>query len=132
MENFESNWKQYYKTLSTAADLEKKAYDGAFEAMFDKLNITQANFERSQQMLMQADPQAQMESFNIVLGWDKPDCKAPAELTREVTTDLLLKANDFAFDVIKKNYVKDIGADPMVMPLLVSALGHDWVFKNHN
>ena len=47
MENFETNWPEYYKTLSTAAEEEKKTYDGAFEAVFDKLNITQANFERS-------------------------------------------------------------------------------------
>lgn len=73
-----------------------------------------------------------MESFNIVLEWDKPDCKTPAELTKDKTTDLLLKANDFAFEIIKKNFIMDIGKDPMVMPLLVSALGHDWVFANHN
>ena len=53
-------------------------------------------------------------------------------MTKEVTTDLLLKANDYAFDVIKKNFVAEIGKEPMTMPLLVSALGHDWVFKNHN
>ena len=47
MENFESNWQAYYKTLSAAAEEEKKTYDGAFETVFDKLNITQANFERS-------------------------------------------------------------------------------------
>jgi hypothetical protein len=58
MENFESAWPEYYKTLSKAAEEEKKTYDSAFETVFDKLNITQANFERSQQMLMQADPQA--------------------------------------------------------------------------
>ena len=56
MENFESAWPEYYKTLSKAAEEEKKTYDSAFETVFDKLNITQANFERSQQMLMQADP----------------------------------------------------------------------------
>jgi hypothetical protein len=73
-----------------------------------------------------------MESFNIVLSWDKPDCKSPVELTREITTDYLMKANEYAFDIIKKNFVRDIGQDPMVMPLLVSALGHDWVFSTHN
>jgi hypothetical protein len=47
MEDFETDWKHYFKTLSTAADFERKTYDEAFQAMFDKLNITQANFERS-------------------------------------------------------------------------------------
>ena len=37
-----------------------------------------------------------MESFNIVLSWDKPKCGIPEELTRELTCDLVMKANDFA------------------------------------
>jgi len=53
---FDVDYKQYYQITSTAADEEKKIYDGAFETFFNKLNITQANFERSQQMLMEADP----------------------------------------------------------------------------
>lgn len=40
MEDFEENWAKYFKTLSTAADVEKKTYDSAFETVFDKLNIT--------------------------------------------------------------------------------------------
>jgi len=132
MEFFDVDYKKYYTITSAAADEEKKVYDGAFETFFDKLNITQANFERSQQMLMEADPQAQMESFNIVLSWDKPNCKIPAELTREVTTDLLLKANDFGFDIIKKHYINQVAQNPMLMPLLISAIGHDWVFRHHN
>lgn len=73
-----------------------------------------------------------MESFNIVLSWDKPNCKIPAELTAETTTDLLLKANDFGFDIIKKHYINQVAQNPMLMPLLISAIGHDWVFKHHN
>jgi hypothetical protein len=72
-----------------------------------------------------------MESFNIVLSWDKPKCGIPEELTRELTCDLVMKANDFAFDIIKNNYVDDIVKDQMLMPLLVSAVGHDWVLQNH-
>lgn len=73
-----------------------------------------------------------MESFNIVLSWDKPNCKIPAELTAATTTDLLLKANDFGFDIIKKHYINQVAQNPMLMPLLISAIGHDWVFRNHN
>ena len=49
-----------------------------------------------------------MESFNIVLSWDKPKCGIPEALTRELTCDLVMKANDYAFDIIKSNYVDDI------------------------
>lgn len=104
-------WRDYIKSLQESADAEKKLYDESFVMMFDKLNITQANFERSQEQLMQNDPQAQMESFNIVLSWDKPKCPVPAELTREVTCDLVMKANDFAFGIIKENFVDDVCKD---------------------
>ena len=52
-----------------------------------------------------------MESFNIVLSWDKPKCPVPEELTREVTCDLVMKANDFAFGIIKENFVDDVCKD---------------------
>jgi len=58
MEFFDVDYKKYYTILSNAADEEKKLYDSAFEVFFDKLDITQANYDRSQQELMQADPQA--------------------------------------------------------------------------
>jgi len=43
------DWKEYFKCLTNAADEEKKLYDASFNMMFDKLNVTQANFERSQE-----------------------------------------------------------------------------------
>jgi hypothetical protein len=49
-----------------------------------------------------------MESFNIVLSWDKPKCGIPETLTREITCDLVMKANDYAFDIIKSNYIDSI------------------------
>jgi len=52
------SWKEYFKALTDSADAEKKLYDASFNMMFDKLNVTQANFERSQEALMQNDPQA--------------------------------------------------------------------------
>ena len=72
MEHFDVDFKKYMEVLQKCADEEKKAYDDSFNIMFDKLCISQENFERSQQQLMQSDPGAQMETFTIVLGWDKP------------------------------------------------------------
>lgn len=48
IEFFDVDYKKYYEITSAAADQEKKIYDGAFETFFNKCNITQANFERSQ------------------------------------------------------------------------------------
>lgn len=47
MEFFNKDWKEYFKSLCSAAEEEKKLYDASFNIMFDRLNVTQANFERS-------------------------------------------------------------------------------------
>lgn len=99
--------------------------------MFDKLCISQENFERSQQQLMQSDPGAQMETFTIVLGWDKPQIPTPEELTLEKTKELITEANDFSFETIKKEFVDQVLKDPMMMPLLISAIAHDYTYKKH-
>jgi len=49
MEFFSKDWKEYFKSLCSSADEEKKLYDTSFNTMFDRLNVTQANFERSQE-----------------------------------------------------------------------------------
>ena len=40
-------------------------------------------------------------------------------------------SNDFAFDLFKKEYISSIQQDPMIMPVLISAIAHDWVYQNH-
>lgn len=80
---------------------------------------------------METDPSCQMEIFNIMLSWDKPTIEGPEELTRELTVDLVKKANDQAFEVLKKEYMMTMIQDPMIMPLLISSLAHDWVYANH-
>lgn len=131
LEHFDVDFKKYLETLQGTADAEKKQMDESFNIMFDKLSISQENFDRSQQALMQADPSAQMETFNIVLSWDKPNIACPAELTKEKTMDLMNEANDFAFDIIKKEFVDQMMKEPMMMPLLISAIAHDYTFKKH-
>ena len=78
------------------------------------------------------DPVVQMTLFQLGVKMEQPPGKAPAELTREKVIDLVIKSNDFAFDLFKKEYISIISQDPMIMPVLISALAHDWVFKHHN
>ena len=66
-----------------------------------------------------------------MLSWDKPESKAPEELSRDTTVDLVKTANDQAFEVLKKEYMSILMSEPMVMPLLISSLAHDWVYQNH-
>jgi hypothetical protein len=99
--------------------------------LFDKLCISPENFERSQQFLMQ-DPSLQMELFNLGIKMEQPAGKSPEGLTKELVVDLVKQSNDFAFDLFKKEYIKTMSSDPMIMPVLISAIAHDWVFKNHN
>ena len=73
-----------------------------------------------------------MELFNLGIKMEQPAAKAPSDLTKEKIVELVTQSNDFAFDLFKKEYLKVMGEDPMIMPVLISALAHDWVFKNHN
>jgi len=99
--------------------------------LFEKLAISPEMFERSQQFLMQ-DPALQMELFQLGIKMEQPPGKAPEDLKKETVVDLVKQSNDFAFDLFKKRYISVMQQDPMIMPVLISAIAHDWVFKNHN
>ena len=63
---------------------------------------------------------------------EQPAGAAPADLAREKVIELVMASNDYAFDLFKKEYTDVMTKDPMIMPVLISAIAHDWVFKNHN
>jgi len=109
---------------------EEKAYEKSSMEMFDRLSISPEFFERSQQELMM-DPYVSMELFNMGISMEQPSSKPPAELTAEKTVELVKASNTYAFDLFKKEYLDQMRYDPMIMPVLISAIAHDWVFKNH-
>merc|ERR1719464_538975 len=80
---------------------------------------------------MMNDPYVSMELFNMGISMEQPQGSAPKELTAEKTVELVKASNDFAFDEFKKEYISQISADPMMMPVLISAIAHDWVKVNH-
>ena len=47
-----------------------------------------------------------------------------------VALPLILWGDNF-FDLFKNNYIDQMGQDPMMMPVLISAIAHDWVFVKH-
>ena len=62
---------------------------------------------------------------------EAPTCKPPEELTKEKTVELVKASNDFGFDLFKKEYIDQMRQDPLMMPVIISAIAHDWVYKNH-
>lgn len=129
--HFGIDHKKYLEALQKTVAQEEKVYEASSQIIFDKLNITQANFERSQQTIMQ-DPSVQMELFNLGIKMEQPAASAPADLPKEKVVDLVVQSNDFAFNLFKENYLDVMARDPMIMPVLISAIAHDWVFKHHN
>ena len=73
----------------------------------------------------------QMELFNLGIKMEQPPGKTPEGLNKEQVVDLVKQSNDFAFDLFKKEYLSMMAKDPMIMPVLISAIAHDWVFQNH-
>lgn len=72
-----------------------------------------------------------MELFNLGIKMEQPASKAPGDLAKEKVVELVTQSNDYAFDLFKKEYMDVMSKDPMIMPVLISAIAHDWVFKNH-
>jgi hypothetical protein len=131
MNHFDKDSQDYLKALQKTVAEEEKAYEASSQIIFDKVCISQENFERSQQTLMQ-DPSVQMELFNLGIKMEQPATKAPAGLDKAKIVELVMASNDFAFDQFKKDFTDVMGKEPMLMPVLISALAHDWVYKNHN
>jgi hypothetical protein len=129
--HFDKDHKQYLEALQKTVQEEEKAYEASSQIIFDKLCITPENFERSQQQHMN-DPSVQMELFNLGIKMEQPASKAPADLAKDKVVELVTKSNDFAFDYFKKHFLDVMSKDPMIMPVLISAIAHDWVFVNHN
>ena len=77
------------------------------------------------------DPYVSMELFNLGISMEQPAGNTPAELTPEKTIELVKASNDYAFDLFKKEYLNSLQQDPMLMPVLISAIAHDWVKVNH-
>jgi hypothetical protein len=88
-------------------------------------------FERSQQEMMM-DPYVSMELFNLGISMEQPTTKAPEDLTKDKTVELVKSSNDFAFELFKREYIDQLRQDPLMMPVLISAIAHDWVYKEHN
>lgn len=77
------------------------------------------------------DPYVSMELYNLGITMEKPSADVPEDLTAERTIELVKSSNDYAFDLFKKEFSNQIAADPMLMPMLISAIAHDYVKLNH-
>jgi len=78
-----------------------------------------------------SDPYVSMELYNLGISMEQPSSEVPEDLTVERTVELVKGSNDYAFDLFKKEYSSQVTSDPMLMPVLISAIAHDWVKVNH-
>ena len=77
------------------------------------------------------DPIVSMELFQMGINMEKPTGETPTDMTKERTVELVKQSNDFAFDYFKKEYISTMSMDPLLMPVLISALAHDFIKKEH-
>lgn len=127
---FDKDAKAYLEALKKGINEEEKAYEASSRLMFDALSITSETFEKTQQYMMN-DPYVSMELFNLGISMEQPNVEVPTELTEAKTIELVKASNDYAFEFFKKEYLSHLSSDPMLMPVLISAIAHDWV-KVHN
>jgi len=131
MASFQKDNKRYLEDLKETVKEEEQVYEKASQELFEKICITPELFERSQQQFMM-DPYVSMELFQMGINMEKPTCPAPESLNKEKTVELVKESNDYAFDLFKKEYFSEMQSDPMLMPVLISAIAHDYVYRKHN
>ena len=73
-----------------------------------------------------------MEVYNQGIAAENPKVSIPDGLTKEKTLELVKEGNSFAFEEAKKDFIQSVAFDPLILPILISSLTSDWVFKNHN
>ena len=73
-----------------------------------------------------SDPYISMELFNLGISMEQPATATPEALNVDKTIELVIASNDFAFDLFKKDYISQMRQDPMMMPVLISCIPHDW------
>jgi hypothetical protein len=78
-----------------------------------------------------SDPYISMELFNLGISMEQPATATPEALNVDKTIELVIASNDFAFDLFKKDYISQMRQDPMMMPVLISCIAHDWVKMHH-
>lgn len=127
---FNEDSKVYLEALKAGIQEEEKAFEASSRIMFDKLCITQECFERSQQELMN-DPYVSMQLFNMGVTMEQPNSKVPDELTNEKTIELVKASNNYAFEKFKTDFISCMSEDPMMAPIMISCIAHDWIFLNH-
>lgn len=127
---FRKDAQRYLEEMKNTVAEEEKVYEQASKEIFDAISITPEMFERSQKDMMQ-DPMVSMELFQMGINMEKPTSAPPAELNRERIVELVKASNDFAFEYFKKEYISQMQMDPLMMPVLISALAHDFVFQEH-
>lgn len=77
------------------------------------------------------DPYVSMQLFNLGITMEQPSSAAPSDLTNEKTVELVKASNEFAFDKFKSDFLNCMQEDPMMVPIFISCIAHDWVFINH-
>lgn len=127
---FNDDAKTYMEALKSGVQEEEKAFETSSRIMFDKLCITQECFERTQQDLMN-DPYVSMQLFNLGITMEQPSIPAPDNLNAQRTVELVKESNEFAFEKFKKEFMSAMAEDPMMVPIMISCIAHDWVCINH-
>lgn len=130
-EYFQKDPAKYLEKMKGNIAEEERVFESSSQKLFEAISISPELFERSQQEMMM-DPMVSMEMFQMGINMEKPTSEAPEELTKAKTVEIVKASNDFAFDYFKKEYLNQMSQDPLLMPVVISALGHDWVKHTHN
>ena len=130
MQFFEVDSNKYLEAMKESVAVEEQVYEASSQMLFEKICISPEMFERSQGEMMN-DPYIQMELFQMGISMEKPSGDPPEGMDKEMTVKMVMESNDYAFDFFKKEYMSQMQFDPFMIPVLISAIAHDYIFKKY-
>lgn len=130
MKSYKKDEDAYLRTVGETLEKEEQNYNFCSTAVLSKLKISPDTFMRSEAEIM-SNPMVQMEMLQKGLENEAPSTEVPEELTREKTKILVKESNDAGFEYFKKKITIQRIGDPMMTPVIISCLSHDYILQNY-
>lgn len=125
MKDDSSYLQEVRKTLAK----EEESITRCTHLVLNKLKVNKDIFRKTEREYMM-DPILQMELMENKDDSEGPE-QFPEELTKEKTIALIKEANDASLIKFKDFHYVIIQIDPMLIPVVISCLSHDYITLNH-
>lgn len=130
LEFYLKNDDEYLDIIRKTLTEEELNYNFCTNAVLSRLEVTKEMFQKTERDLMM-DPIRQMELLEKGIETENDDIEIPEDLTKKRTITIIKEANDISFEKFKELHNKIMAMDPMLIPVVISCLSHDYITKKY-